>query len=58
MEYNAPYFSLHGADQFESPFDVIQHYLSGNNALKNTQGGPGAIQLKTPLINEKTIKAR
>jgi len=56
MEYTAPYFSLHDAEQFNSPIDVIQHYIDGHDTLKNKRGE--AIHLKVPLIYESTIKAR
>ncbi|XP_065886034.1 tyrosine-protein phosphatase non-receptor type 11-like isoform X2 [Dysidea avara] len=56
MKYTAPYFSLHDEEQFESPFDIIQHYLDGHDVLRRYRGG--AIHLINPLNNENTIKAR
>ncbi|XP_065884045.1 uncharacterized protein [Dysidea avara] len=55
MKYTAPYFSLHDTDQFESPFDVIQHYLNGDIFKDN---GGGTVHLITPLVHENTIKSR
>jgi len=56
MKYTAPYFSLHDAEQFDSPLDVIKHYIHSDDILKSRRGG--VIHLTKPLINENTIKAR
>ncbi|XP_065885578.1 uncharacterized protein [Dysidea avara] len=56
MKYTEPYFSLCDTDQFDSPFDIIQHYLDGHGVLRRNRGG--AIHLSSPLNNESNIKAR
>jgi len=53
MNYTAPYFSLDDIGQFDSPFDVIQHYLNGGDILK--KNGGRTVYLIAPLVNENTI---
>jgi len=56
MKYTTPHFSLDGVKQFDSPLDVIQHYLNGDDVLK--ESGGKEVHLIAPLIREDTIKSR
>ena len=55
IKHTAQHFSLQDAEQFESPLDIIHHYLNGNTLKKN---GSDIVHLKTPLVVEETIKSR
>lgn len=56
INYAAPYFSLQNEEKFDSPLDVIQHFLDGHGILQNTRRE--AIYLKNFIINKGTIEAR